>query len=116
MTDVLTRTLNGAPAATPSSADRIDLAEPASLLAGTVAASLAIAVAPSTGRFRPLVHPGATVAAGDVIGHITGGRGRADEVRVPAAADVQALLARAGQLVTRGQGLAWLHRSTAETA
>jgi biotin carboxyl carrier protein len=84
--------------------------EPSRPFQGTVAESLAVVVAPSTGRFRPettLDH----VEKGHVIGHVTGGRERADEVRMPIAGQVRALLARPGQLVYAGQALAWLDRS-----
>ncbi len=82
---------------------------------GTVADRLAVAVAPSTGRFAPAVQAPARVEAGELIGHITGGGGRADEVRAPVAAEVRELLARPGQLVGLGQGLAWLERVSPAT-
>lgn len=77
---------------------------------GTVAESLALVVAPSTGRFRPQDLDGHGVA-GQLIGHITGGRGRADEVRMPVDGRVRSFLVRPGQLVRAGQSLAWLDRS-----
>ena len=98
MTDVLTR-------AHPGTTETAH--EP---FAGTVAATLAIAVAPATGRFQPLARSGHRLNAGDLIGHVTGGRGRAQEVRCPVDGDVRGLLARPGQLVMRGQHLAWLDR------
>jgi biotin carboxyl carrier protein len=79
-------------------------------LASSVAADLVLVVAPATGRFRPQVADG-TVAPGDLLGVVTGGGGRADEVRSPVPAAVGALLARAGQVVTRGQALVWLQRT-----
>lgn len=81
-------------------------ADPASCLAGSVAHSMGLVVAPSTGRFRPLVD-GGRVDAGTVIAVVTGGGGRADEVRMPAAAVLNGLLAREGQLVQPGQAVAW---------
>lgn len=84
-----------------------DCAFSPNMLAGTVAHDLGVVVAPTRGRFRPAVQHG-LVRAGTLLGHITGGRGRADEVRVPVDADIRDLLVRPGQLVTAGQGLVWL--------
>ncbi len=81
--------------------------EPASVLTGSVAESLAVVVAPRTGRFQPIMEV-EQVEAGQILGHVTGGRGRADEVRSPVRALVRRLLVRPGQLVGTGQGLAWL--------
>jgi biotin carboxyl carrier protein len=112
MTDLLVRTLvHEDLQATPPT-------EPRSALSGSVAETLALAVAPSTGRFRPLPRVAERagtawsqrVGAGQLLGHVTGGRGRADEVRSPSDARLCALLVRAGQLVSRGQGLVWLQR------
>ena len=80
------------------------------LFVGTVADRMSIAVAPSTGRFAPALAAPAVVNPGDLIGHITGGNGRADEVRAPVGAHLKELLARPGQLVGLGQGLAYLER------
>lgn len=80
------------------------------LFVGTVADRMSIAVAPSTGRFAPAVEAPATVNPGDLIGHITGGNGRADAVHAPVGATLKELLARPGQLVGLGQGLAYLER------
>lgn len=80
---------------------------PVSPLSGTVADGLVLAVAPSTGRFRPVVDTG-TVEAGGLLGHVTGGRGRADEVRSPVRAVLRDLLVRPGQLVAAGQALVWM--------
>lgn len=77
---------------------------------GSVADRLAVAVAPSTGRFAPAVSAPTSVEAGQLIGHITGGNGRADEVIAPIGAELREMLARPGQLVGLGQGLAWLER------
>lgn len=86
-------------------------------LQGTVAEALVVVVAPSTGRFRPLAEitegDETAVDPGTLLGHVTGGRGRADEVRAPAAGAVRRLLARPGQVVRRGQPLAWLERAEA---
>jgi biotin carboxyl carrier protein len=87
---------------------------PAAALHGTLAAGLVLAVAPSTGRFRP-AH-GTTVAGGALLGHVTGGRGRADAVIAPERGEVAGLLARPGQLVRRGQPLVWLRRSAEAAA
>lgn len=100
MTDLLTRTDTAAATADGPPVD--------GAFHGTVAEALAIAVAPSTGRFRPSPDAEGTVRAGQVLGHVTGGRGRADAVRSPVDATIRALLARPGQQVRRGQGLAWL--------
>lgn len=81
-------------------------------LQGTCADRLGLVVAPTTGRFEPLSAPG-RVSAGQLLGHITGGRGRADEVRTPVDAWLKDLLVRPRQLVRRGQALAWLERSPA---
>lgn len=90
----------------PSAAD-----EP-SWLAGTVADRLGLVVAPTTGRFEPTSRPG-RISAGQLLGHITGGRGRADEVRAPVDAWLKDLLVRPRQLVHRGQALAWLEMNPA---
>lgn len=84
-------------------------------LAGTAAERLVLIVAPSNGRFRPRVSEGA-VSMGALVAHVTGGRGRADEVRCPADAVVRGLLARPGQLVSRGQALAWAKAAAIESA
>ena len=81
-------------------------------LKGTCADTLGLVVAPTTGRFEPRPVAG-RVRQGDLIGHITGGRGRADEVRSPVDARVRDLLVRPRQLVRRGQALAWLEVSPA---
>jgi biotin carboxyl carrier protein len=82
-------------------------------LATSVAEGLCLAVAPSTGRFRPAedARLGRSVEAGHVLGHVTGGRGRADAVRAPTGAMVRGLLVRHGQAVTFGQQLVWLERT-----
>lgn len=103
----------------PATADTaLEEIEPATALRGTVAEELALVVAPTTGRFRPagdLV--GRWCERGSLVGHVTGGRGRADAVHAPADATVADLLVRPGQLVYAGQGLAWLHRAcTAQEA
>ncbi|CAN5898264.1 hypothetical protein BH23ACT8_BH23ACT8_07520 [soil metagenome] len=111
MTDLLTRTtvrLPVAPVEAPLDADAH-----AGCLESTVAAELAMTVAPSTGRFRPAVDPGSAVSEGLLVGHVTGGAGRADAVYAPVAGVVAALLVRPGQLVNKGRGLVWLQRSAA---
>lgn len=80
------------------------------LFAGTTADRMAVAVAPSTGRFMPVVEAPAVVQPGDLLGHITGGNGRADAVFAPVGATLKEMLARPGQLVGLGQGLAYLER------
>ncbi len=80
------------------------------VFAGTVADRMSIAVAPSTGRFAPAIEAPAVVAPGDIIGHITGGNGRADAVIAPIGATLKELMARPGQLVGLGQGLAYMER------
>ncbi|CAN5403345.1 hypothetical protein BH23ACT9_BH23ACT9_13680 [soil metagenome] len=80
------------------------------LFAGTTADRMAVAVAPSTGRFVPTVDVAATLRTGDLLGHITGGNGRADAVFAPVGATLKEMLARPGQLVALGQGLAYLER------
>ena len=102
MTDLLTRTLPVAPD-TPT-------VVPATPLTGTVAEDLVVLVAPSTGRFRPLDRV-TVVEPGQLLGHVTGGGGRADEIRSPVRAVLRDLLVRPGQLVARGQALVWLCRS-----
>ncbi|HEY8340843.1 MAG TPA: hypothetical protein VIK95_13320 [Egibacteraceae bacterium] len=109
MTDLLTRTTTVAPDATAVAVEE-------GAFRGSVAEALAIAVAPSTGRFRPSADAGGRVRAGQVLGHVTGGRGRADAVRSPVDATVRALLARPGQQVRRGQALAWLELGDCTTA
>ena len=76
-------------------------------LEGSTASRLLVVVARFHGRFRPVVTQG-TVAAGALLGHITGG-GRKEQVRAPAAIDVQGLLALPGHLVSPGQALLWAH-------
>ena len=78
---------------------------PAPDLAGTAAERLLVIVAPSNGRFAPHT-TGSEVAAGEVVAHVTGG-GHSVEVRAPVAARVKGLLTAPGQLVLRGQALAW---------
>lgn len=80
------------------------------LFAGTTADRMAVAVAPSTGRFVPAVEAHAVLKTGDLLGHITGGNGRADAVFAPVGATLKEMLARPGQLVGLGQGLAYLER------
>jgi len=82
------------------------------VLQGTCADTLGLVVAPTTGRFEPATVAG-RIRAGDLLGHITGGRGRADEVRSPVDARLKDLLVRPRQLVRRGQALAWLEVSPA---
>lgn len=79
-------------------------------LQGTTADRLAVAVSPSVGRFAPAIVAPTRVRPGDLIGHVTGYSGRADEVRAPVAAELRELLARPNQLVGLGQALAWLER------
>jgi biotin carboxyl carrier protein len=85
---------------------------PATTLAGSVAAGMSLLAAPTTGRFRGCVERG-IVGPGTVVGMVTGGGGRADEVVVPVAAEVCGLLALDGQLVQAGQALAWVRRCEA---
>ncbi|HSK97790.1 MAG TPA: hypothetical protein VK891_14305 [Euzebyales bacterium] len=87
-------------------------ASPVSELAGTCADTLGLVVAPTTGRFEPATTDG-RIRAGQVLGYITGGRGRADEVLAPVDAWLKNLLVRPRQLVRRGQALAWLEVSSA---
>ncbi|MBA3373140.1 MAG: hypothetical protein M3493_12970 [Actinomycetota bacterium] len=105
MTELLTRSRPAAGPPAPA-----DHSEPATALAGTVADDLVVVVAPSTGRFQPRADVDA-VERGDLMGHVTGGRGRADEVRSPVRAILRDLLVRPGQLVMAGQGLMWLARA-----
>jgi len=84
-------------------------------MAGTAAEGLILIVAPSNGRFQPRLNEGA-ISAGTLVAHVTGGRGRADEVRSPTDGVVLGLLARPGQLVTRGQALAWARADLGEPA
>lgn len=93
------------------SAPHVDMSEPASL-EGTCAGSMGLVVAPTTGRFQPASVHG-RVHAGQLLGHVTGGRGRADEVRAPVDAMLKNLLVRPRQLVRQGQALAWLDVSPA---
>jgi biotin carboxyl carrier protein len=101
MTDLLTR-----PDAPPAPATPVH-GEPATALRGSVAASLALVVAPSTGRFHPVAGAagGGAAGEGELVGHVTGGRGRADAVIAPVDGTVAALLVRPGQLVRTGQAL-----------
>lgn len=85
----------------------VDGDAPASTLAGSVAADMGVLTAPATGRFRALLRGGAA-NAGSVLGSITGGAGRVDEIRIPVAAEICGLLALDGQLVQLGQVLAWV--------
>lgn len=80
--------------------------EPAEGWSGTVAGDLTLVVAPSAGAFQP--------AAPDdprgTLGYVTGGRGRADAVVAPCPLDLMGLMARPGEVVARGQALAWGRR------
>lgn len=93
--------------------DGASLDPPRSTWSGSVAEQLAVATAPSTGRFRPHGEAEGAVRVGQLLGHVTGGGGRADPVHCPVDAELRALLVRTGQLVTRGQGLVWLHTGEA---
>lgn len=84
-------------------------AEPASMLQGIVADGMALIVAPSIGRFHPVMDSG-LVDPETVVAVVNGGGGRADEVRVPVAAELHGLLALEGQIVQTGQALAWVRR------
>ncbi|MPZ71882.1 MAG: hypothetical protein GEU74_01415 [Nitriliruptorales bacterium] len=75
-------------------------------LAGTAAEALVLIVAPCNGRFHPVVTQG-EVTAGHVVAQVTLGRNGSHDVTCPVGAAVQGLLTRPGQLVTRGQALAW---------
>lgn len=112
MSVMLTRPRTSAPAEDAPTA--LEQGEPASALVGTVAENLAVVVAPTTGRFRPAhdLSAGCWFERGALIGHVTGGGGRADAVHAPASATVADLLVRPGQLVRRGQGLVWLRRAS----
>ena len=105
MTDLLTRTRERGT----SSPREPEADAPASTLSDSVAHDLGVVVAPTMGRFRPVIERG-LLRAGELLGHITGGGGRADEVRVPVDGEVRDLLVRPGQLVARGEGLVWLRR------
>ena len=114
MTDLMT---HDAPAiATPQRSPAVDVATdadvPACALSGSVTHALTLAVAPSTGRFRPALGVGDHVQRGTLVGHVTGGGGREDAVYAPTAAVIEAHLARDGQLVKRGRGLVWLSQTT----
>ena len=91
-------------------AERSAPAEPAHTppadLAGSTAERLLVLVAPANGRFAPEVASG-RVEAGAVVASVAGGRGRSEQVRSPVAAVIRGLLLRPGQLVLRGQALAW---------
>jgi hypothetical protein len=74
--------------------------------AGSTADRLVLIVSPGNGRFRPAVSEG-PVAAGGIVAQVAGGRDRVEDVACPVAATIQGLLTRPGQLVIRGQALAW---------
>lgn len=97
-----------------------DVEPPPTAFSGSTAGTLVLVVAPSTGRFRPCgpasrasAGRGADelVPAGTLLGHTTGGRGRADAARAPLDLRLHGLLVRSGQLVQRGQPLAWGERA-----
>ena len=75
-------------------------------LAGSTADGLLVLVAPCNGRFQPVV-TGGVVGTTEAVARITTGRGGSQDVASPVRADVQGLLTRPGQLVTKGQALAW---------
>lgn len=79
---------------------------PPPALAGSAAEALLLIVAPCNGRFRPVVTAG-DVRAGELVAQITVGRDGSHDVAAPVGACIQGLLTRPGQLVTRGQALAW---------
>lgn len=86
-----------------------------SLLGETVAADLAVLVAPGAGAFRPLpdgtARPGcqALLAGGGVLGHVVSG-GHRREVLSPSDAVLHRVLAGRNQPVGAGQVLAWGRR------
>ena len=82
---------------------------PPTALAGSVAADLGLLAAPAAGRFRAEVASG-LVGAETVVGTVTGGGGRGTPVMVPVPAEVCGLLAFDGQMVQRGQAVAWIRR------
>jgi hypothetical protein len=101
---------------TRTAAPHEDTADSALALAGSVAEDLLVVVAVSRGRFRPCVETGQRVEAGAVIGHVLGredraGPSRADAVRMPATAVLDAFLVADVQSVRKGEALAWGHRT-----
>jgi hypothetical protein len=87
-----------------------EAADSALALTGTVAQDLLVVVAASRGRFRPAVEVGQRLEADAIIGTVVG-KGRTDEVRMPAGAVLHAFLAWDNELVKQGQGVAWGQRS-----
>jgi hypothetical protein len=81
--------------------------------AETPAADLRVLVAPAAGAFRPLTRGAGPLPAGGLLGHVTGSEGRA-EVASPSDAVLDGLLAVAGEIVDRGQVLAWGRRCALE--
>ena len=81
------------------------LPPPRSELAGSAAQDLVVVVAPANGRFQPVIEAG-PVSAGAVVARITTTRSCVD-ITAPTAAIIKGLLTLPGQLVTRGQALAW---------
>lgn len=111
MTDLLTRA-----AAVQAPVDDLDVLDPpASAFAGSAACNLVLAAAPSTGRYRPVCTDG-RIAPGQVLGHVTGGKGRADAVLAPVHGELARLMVRPGQLVFAGQSLAWIQADETHTS
>lgn len=99
------------PAHDPSALHGSGAAPPAAGGASDPLHGLGLLVAPSTGRFRPAALP-RTLIPGSVVGHVTGGRGRADAIVCPAAGTVRGLLVRPGQHVTQGQAVIWIEQAS----
>jgi hypothetical protein len=77
------------------------------------AADLTLVVAPGDGRLRLLPTGARVVPAGGVLGHVSGPAGR-EELRCPADAVMEGVLARPGEAIARGQVVAWGRRCRLE--
>lgn len=99
---------------TPSTApDHLSPASSADF-SGSVAEALVVIVADGNGRFHPA--PGAVgCTGGGLVGRVTGGK-RSAEIHCPPHATVQGFLTLPGQLVSRGQALAWALATSAVPA
>jgi hypothetical protein len=85
----------------------VERADPSDSVAEQPDLPFHIVVAPSRGRFVPAV-AGGPITVGQVLGHVTGARGRRDAVLAQNDGHLQATLRLPMQPVRCGAGLFWI--------